>query len=206
VILPAQYGVAVPVDPGDRNIKASAPGRTTYNDVVSVTRGSIRFAVPLLTELPATTDNAASSLASPGNRPAAATSSAFAGPSSTTFAADSATSRGYAQRVAAFSLGGAGLVGLGVGTYYGLSAIARNSQSKADCPSDPNLCTSEGVTLRHQALSDARVSTVGFIAGGALIAAGTVLFLSVPNGQSVSVSVPAAFTNHSVQLGLGGDW
>ena len=48
---PAQYGAPVPVDPGEHRIEASAPGKRSFNEVVTVQKDSGHISVPLLTDL-----------------------------------------------------------------------------------------------------------------------------------------------------------
>jgi serine/threonine-protein kinase len=48
---PAQYGAPVPVDPGEHRIEASAPGKRSYNEVVTVQKDSGHISMPLLTDL-----------------------------------------------------------------------------------------------------------------------------------------------------------
>jgi tetratricopeptide (TPR) repeat protein len=73
-----------------------------------------------------------------------------------------------------------GLVGLGgvaVGTVFGLSAKSDADTAKQEC--DGNDCRSQaGVDAANDASSKANISTVSFIAGGALTAIGVVLLLS----------------------------
>ena len=62
-----------------------------------------------------------------------------------------------AQRMAAIVVVGVGIVGLGVGGIFGLSAQSSYSESKDLC-SDSNVCTSHGSDLRSSARSKALVS------------------------------------------------
>jgi tetratricopeptide (TPR) repeat protein len=73
-------------------------------------------------------------------------------------------------------LGGIGIVGLGVGAYFGLGAMKDNNTAKDHC--DGNACTDQaGVDAAKDASSKATISTIGFGAGGALLATGVVLLL-----------------------------
>ncbi|HEX6272859.1 MAG TPA: hypothetical protein VFZ53_07465, partial [Polyangiaceae bacterium] len=82
----------------------------------------------------------------------------------------------------AFTLGGAGVVGLGIGTAFGLSAISQNSESN-DAGCKQNECTTEAAQIRKDAQAAGNVSTVAFIAGGALLAAGVVVYLTAPSSS-----------------------
>jgi tetratricopeptide (TPR) repeat protein len=85
-----------------------------------------------------------------------------------------------AERGAAVTAGALGVVGLGVGTAFTLSAIARNRDAEADC--DGDICrTQGGVDATQSALRQARIATVALSAGGLLAAAGGVLWLVSPS-------------------------
>ena len=77
----------------------------------------------------------------------------------------------------AFVVGGVGIAGLGAGTIFGILAITRNGAAHCDAA---NVCGNP--QARRDAQGLATVSTVGFVAGGALVAAGFVLILVAPRG------------------------
>ena len=87
------------------------------------------------------------------------------------------------QRVLGLALGGAGVLGVGVGATLGLLASSAWSSVKSACgPGGPAACipnTSQASVTSEQntAKTDGTISTVAFIAGGAILAAGTVVFL-----------------------------
>jgi len=86
-------------------------------------------------------------------------------------------------------LGGIGLVGMGVGAYFGLGAMSDNSKAKDYCAG--NACTDQkGVDAANDASSKATISTIGFGAGGALLATGVVLLLV--GGNSSKERPPSA--------------
>lgn len=96
------------------------------------------------------------------------------------------TSSGRDQRIIGVAVGAAGVVGLGIGTVFGAVAASDWSSAKAYCAGKPRSCQTSGPGAQdeHSAQSKATVSTVGFIAGGALAAAGVVLFLTAPQRSS----------------------
>src|SRR6202012_4344027 len=65
------------------------------------------------------------------------------------------------------TFGTIGVAGIAVGTLYGILATSHRNQSNANglCDSS-DACSDQGLSLRHQALNEATVSTIGFIAGG----------------------------------------
>jgi len=80
-------------------------------------------------------------------------------------------------RWSAVAVGAVGLAGIGIGSGFGLAAMSKADVAKGSC--DGNACTSQvGIDAAKNARSLATVSTVGFVAGGALLAAGAALFLS----------------------------
>ncbi len=81
---------------------------------------------------------------------------------------------------------GVGVAGLGVGAAFGLSAIASFKSQRDNCHSSaPGDCVDPAQAQKaHEAAATAStISTVGFIAGGALAAAGAVLFLTTPRNS-----------------------
>ena len=83
-----------------------------------------------------------------------------------------------ARRTAGFVVGGIGVAGLAVGGILGL--VARSDWKRADCPA--NRCkTAADQSSAESAKRKATASTVGFIAGGVLAAAGITLVLVSPD-------------------------
>ena len=84
------------------------------------------------------------------------------------------------MRIASYAALGVGVVGLGVGTVFGLQSMSKRKEADDLCP-DPNRCPIsqkdkvEG--LDKDANSAQTLATVGFIAGGVGVAAGVTLFL-----------------------------
>ena len=102
-------------------------------------------------------------------------------------------------------LAAVGLAGLAVGGVFGGIAIDKNNDSKAECrPDDPSLCSAKGVDLREKASRAATVSTLGFAAGGALLAGGIVLYVTSPGAQGSDGAVGSLAPRASPSsLGLG---
>jgi hypothetical protein len=80
------------------------------------------------------------------------------------------------RRTAALVVGAASVAALGVGAFFGVRAMSKQSDSDNLCPN--NLCVGDGVALSQDAKSNARICDVAVGAG--LIGAGiaTYLFLS----------------------------
>jgi hypothetical protein len=85
-----------------------------------------------------------------------------------------------AQKIVGLTMAGVGLVGLGVGTAFGLMASSAWSNAKSACGGNVSQCTNvpTGTNYHGTTETDGAVSTVGFIVGGLLVAGGAVLFLT----------------------------
>jgi tetratricopeptide (TPR) repeat protein len=88
--------------------------------------------------------------------------------------------RGSRWRIVGLGMAAAGLGGLSVGGVYGFIAKSKNDQASEMC--NGSVCPDQrGVTLTEEAHRAARVSTMSFIAGGALVAGGVGLFIFAPS-------------------------
>lgn len=157
----AAWGVALPVDPGKHVVRAEAKGHAPFERSFEVSKAGQREAVsvPVL---------AASG--SPG-APGAAKS---AGGGST-------------QRTAGWVTGGAGLVALGVGSYFGLKAFSDWSDRNDACKGG---CTPEAQAAGSRASDAATLSTVFFAVGAGAVAAGAVLILTAGGGEQSKAAAP----------------
>ncbi len=171
------WGVPIPVDPGVHSVEATAPGHKAWQGQTSVegVAAQASIEVPQLAEMAQMTAEATPAPAPPA--PSTARLSPLpAGPPA---------AHGAAQRTAGLVTGGIGVAGLIVGATFGLIAQSDNNDAKHDCPTN-STCSMQGLASTTSALHAATASTVAFIAGGALTAAGIVLYLSAPTGASAS--------------------
>ncbi len=95
-----------------------------------------------------------------------------------------------AQKIAGIVVAGAGVAGLAVGAIFGVMTISKKNQQQNDCPNSA-ACSQAGHDAalgdHSSANSDGAVSTVGFIAGGALLVGGVLLFLTAhPSSPSTT--------------------
>ncbi len=89
-------------------------------------------------------------------------------------------------------MAGMGVVGLAVGTIFGLQAKAKEEDSKSHCwPDDATRCSPRGVAIIGQARTSATVANVGFALGGVLLAGGAVLYFAAPSSSSTDTAKPA---------------
>jgi serine/threonine-protein kinase len=190
VIVPADlYGVEVPVDPGTIVVKATAKGREEFSESVTLAAKE-RKTVTLSGLAPkpgaeleptpaASTDGAAfPPPAAPPGTPA----------SSTAVSTDSLASDSGTGRVLPIALGAAGVVGLGIGAFYGFKAIGKNSDAEKTCSG--GTCTDQaGLDFTEQAKDAALVSNIAFGAGAVLLAAGVVLYVTAPSNEGGAVAL-----------------
>jgi hypothetical protein len=110
------------------------------------------------------------------------------------------------QKVIGLVAGGVGVAGLVAGAVFGAMTMSSASQQKSDCASATN-CPNPGQAASDHSRGDttATLSTVGFIAGGALLAAGAVLYLTAPRSKESSATTALAVVP-SVAPGGGGLW
>ncbi|MEZ4264469.1 MAG: hypothetical protein R3B36_35725 [Polyangiaceae bacterium] len=104
-------------------------------------------------------------------------------------------------RTVGYVVGGAGIVGLAVGGIFGLVAIG--AKNEAQC-NERNQCQPGPLA---DARSAATVSTVGFVAGAALLAAGVTLVLVSPSKtSSASITARPMFSSSGSGAMLGATW
>jgi hypothetical protein len=194
----AEWGAPIPIDPGDHTIEATAPAKKPWTTTVKVgaSADQAHVAVPLLEDEPAATPVAVTSLATPVD-----TTPTTPSPP-TPMPAD-----GASQRTAGLVVGGVGIVGLALGSVFGVMALGKNSDSKTLCPSAGGCTSAAGVQDNSDAKSSATISTVAMIVGGAALATGAVLYFSAPKGRtSLALRVGPAIGAGEVGLRLGGAW
>jgi hypothetical protein len=89
---------------------------------------------------------------------------------------------------------GTGAAGIVAGVVAGALAIGKHGQLLEECPTGTCFGTAREDLARYHAASTA--STVGFVAGGVLGAAGVVLVVTAPSGSSGPVEArlgPSSF-------------
>jgi len=95
------------------------------------------------------------------------------------------SSSGGSQKTIALIAAGVGVVGIGVGTIFGLSAISKHDDANAKCP---GACSDQaGVDLWNDARTAGNISTIGFVVGGVGLATGAILWLTAKPSRSTAV-------------------
>jgi hypothetical protein len=120
--------------------------------------------------------------------------------------ATESSTTGSTLRTTGIIVGATGLVAIGVGAAFGLSAKSKNDEAAGMCTGvecrDPR-----AVSLTDDARSAATVSTIGFVAGGVLLASGVGLFLFAPKMESkTAVRLAPRVGPQSALLSIGGSF
>jgi serine/threonine-protein kinase len=166
----AVFGTAIPLDQGPHVIVASAPGKKPWTVTVELAEGKTTTV-----KIPPLEDS--SPAAAPSAVTPPTTSSAPPPPPVTASVAPAPTSPGAVTspyRVPALVAGGVGVLGLGLGAYFGLKASSLWDQSRDNCVG--TRCGRDGFDLGTKANNAARVSTIFSIVGVAGLGAGAALW------------------------------
>jgi hypothetical protein len=168
------WGRPFPVDPGRHVLKEHATGRLPYETTVEVGVGEQKAVTlpPLAPEVVA----AAPALAEPPPAASVVVDPSSAPPSSHS-----------ARLPAGIAAGAVGVVGIGIGSYLALHAIALHSDSDAGCTPG---CTQAAVSQNNDARTSANIANVGFGVGVAGLAVGA--YLIVTSRREVSSPVMRA--------------
>lgn len=179
VVGSAEWGTAVPVDPGTHHVVVSAPGKAPWSASAHAVDGStvrvkvpgelpdaIAVAAPVQTTVPAMTS---------------LTSGAADAPPPTLDFPEPVVEDGSTQRTIGWIVGAAGLAGLGVGAGFGIDSLSKRNDADGHCIGD--LCDATGVQLRDDAIRSGNVATIATIAGGAALLGGIVLVVTAPSGS-----------------------
>jgi tetratricopeptide (TPR) repeat protein len=105
------------------------------------------------------------------------------------------------RETSAVALAGTGVIALGIGTGFAISAAAQSGTWKHDC--EGNVCqTQRGVDAAHTAADRAQVATIALAAGGALLAGGAAIWLlGSRHEESPRVALQVVPVGPAAQLG-----
>lgn len=167
----AAWGTATPVDPGTVIIEASAPGFKPWKHQIDIPEaGKAQVSVPSLEkapEAPKPPPPAATAPVEPQRPPP--------DPGSPT------------EQTAGLVIGGLGIIGIGVGSYFGVQAIGKRSDSDDNCPTinGEEYCNADGVASNQDAQDAARFANLGIGLGVVALLAGTYLYFDgAPSGPT----------------------
>ncbi len=158
------WGVATPVDPGEHVLRATASGYepTVVEIQVEPAAGTTRVVIPMLKKMG---DVEPAGPVAPSGRQVEAEPSEKA-----------------SNRTLAYVAGGVGLVGLGVGSYFGLRAMSKRADAEEACPGSP--CSDKaGVDANDAAKTSANISNIGLGVGVLGVGAAVVLWLTDPGAR-----------------------
>ncbi len=179
------FGSGLAVDAGTLTFTAEAKGYQAWSTEIEIKDGEAKtIDVPALVAVPATpADVAAATPATVVSRPLLST-----------------------PRWVAVGLAGAGLVGLGIGTWAGLDARASRDDARAlGCNDDLSMCPSVALGTANAAYSRGKLSTGFFIGGGALVGAAAVVWFVARPKEGQGVQVQPSVDETSVGLTIVGE-
>lgn len=148
------WGTPIPVDPGRQVVEAVAKGRAPFR-----TQKDVGMAETVVIDVPALAEAPS--------------------PPPSTGEAD----RGSTRRTIGWVATGMGVVLLAAGTVLGLIAISQNNEARDQHCSTVD-CDARGVSMIRDARELASLSTISFIAGGVVSAAGAVILLTAPSAHA----------------------
>jgi len=185
----ALIGIPAPTNPGDYVVRGTAPGKDSGEVKVTLQEGQRKDAVVVL--------RSTGVAPAPAPVPAAAANS---NPPPTQASPQDAgvSSDGDKWRVPAYAALGVGVVGVGLGTYFAIGAGSAADEADDMCGGSRSQCApKEGVSRddieskNDEAGSKRTMAIVGFVVGGAgLAAGGTMLWLSMSDGNESTAHEP----------------
>ena len=161
----AQWGTAIPLDPGAHRVTASAPKRTAWTGDATIDRdaSAVTVSVPALAV---------------GEEPLATSSTAPVPPLAEAPGARS----GDGQRIAGLVVMGAGVLGLGASGVLGLVAKSSYDDGVSNhCQGEA--CDAEGKSSTDSARQLGQVATVVLAASGVVVVTGAVIWLTAPRAR-----------------------
>jgi hypothetical protein len=197
------WGNALPVDPGEHEVTASAPTTKPWTAKVA-TAGPGATATVTVPPLEA----------GPQPQPVSREPPAVMAPRGPApLPPEQAAPAGSGRQTAAIVVGAVGIVGLGVGAVFGGLALSKKSQvdETSNCPGGSSGgCTGAGVSLSKTAVTDGNVSTVALAIGGAAVLTAAVVWLTAPKSTPATTArawhLTPAVGARSGELVLAGAW
>ncbi len=186
---PAEFATPMPIDGGPHTIRASAPGKKAWTTQITIAGPKARASVTVPVLLG---EGGSAAPVSPVVPPGGERPSDPPGAGGKDI--------GSTRRLIGLVAGGVGIVGIGVGTVFGLKAKSTYNDAVGSCNAE-HQCPQGSLDKADDASSQATLSTVSFVAGGVLLAGGAVLYLTAPRAAATSGSAGKAGYMH---VSLGG--
>ena len=180
----AKLGSAEPVDAGAIAMEVSAPNRKTFTTQLTVAQGkAVKFDLPILVPVESSSPPV---VIAP--TPAPTPTPTPVSPEEPPRVQNDPPSW---QKPLGLVMVGAGVVGVGVGAIFGLSAHSTydGAFDGGGCDRATKACDAPGQSAVDDAKSKATLSTILFGAGGALVVAGTVVFLTAPSSKARALHI-----------------
>jgi len=194
----AEFGSAIPVDPGAHLIEASAPKKKAFSVKVDVVPKQTDARVTVTLE----DDPAAST---PPPPPETTPSTAVPPPGSPSTEQGGG---GTVVKTLGVVVGGVGVAGLVLGTVFALNAKSKNDQAlePQNCRTS-SLCTQTGLNLTSDARTSAAESTVAFTVGGLLVAGGVLMWVVAPSStKTTGVRVLPLLSASTAGVSIDAGW
>ncbi len=189
-VRPAAWGTPIAVDPGPHRLESSAAGHAGWTSPLQMAVAERKvIVVPELT---------------------LATAPASPEPRATT--GDKAPATAEHSNVLGWTILGTGVVALGVGTYFGVSALSTQNKVDKECPAPQETCSPKGIDLSHDAHTAAWASNIGIGLGIVGVVVGGYLLLSAPSSAKPGTARGApgplrvSASRHGGELSLEGVW
>jgi hypothetical protein len=197
--------VPLPVDPGKFTATASAPGYKPWSHGFNAVEGKVTsIEIPVLVAAPVAPTPPTSTTS---------TSSTSAGvpvaPVQPLRLIEGDNGTRHTRHVIGATTVVVGLAALGAGAYFGSVARSKWSNAKSICNGDVTTCSSGLVQPAQAEIDDARsaarLSTLGFAAGGAAVVIGAIVWFSAPAAEH-RLAMSPAIGSHSTGLALSGSF
>lgn len=188
-----EIGLPVPVDPGDHAIVVTSPGHPerTFTAHVGPESPNATIRIDSLDEAPPSPALPPSPPLAPPPSPALAPAPSPS-PLPTEPPSPEPPDPGKTRRFVGLGLGAAGVVGVGIGSVFGIIAKQRFDASNASqCNASTDRCYPPGFPMRKSAESAATASDIAFAIGGVFVAAGAVVYFTAPKAPSATGIVVA---------------
>jgi hypothetical protein len=97
------------------------------------------------------------------------------------------------QRILGAAIGGIGIAGLGIGTYFGVDTLSKKDERDASGNCTGEICNAAGLQLHEEAQTSAVISTIAIGVGAAALIAGAYLFFTAPSKKTVGANALFVF-------------
>jgi serine/threonine-protein kinase len=161
----ASWGVAIPYDPGKHHVTATAPGKKQFKKSITLGAKSDRQEIVVGALEPGPPQQTGASEVPAKSTVLGTTSTSPSSPES------------GSSNVPIFLIGGIGIVGLGIGTYFGVQATSLSKESNEKCPTT-SCEDAAAVEMMHTANRDAWIANVGIGVGVVGVGVATYLFFA----------------------------